>query len=56
MLHVRIEIPKLDADQLEVLTRGWNDLPAGSQPESEAFNQAVASRMEKHHGEEDPSS
>ena len=33
LLHVRIELPQMDENQLEVLTRGWNDLPVGSQPE-----------------------
>ena len=47
LLHVRIELPVLEDDQLEVLTRGWEDLPLGSQPQCEAFSTLVDERIKQ---------
>ncbi len=44
LFHVEVETPKLSPEQLEVLTRGWEDIPEDAHPRRKRFEREMKSR------------
>ena len=53
LLKVHLELPVLDPEQMEVLTRGWADIPRDSHPKRNAFERMIKERGKELNGDDE---